>query len=446
VPRPYVRWWWLACAVLGVMIRGVQAGEWPQILGPDRNGTAVGERLGDTWPDPGPSTLWSRPVGSGFAGVAVDDGVAVLFHRLADKEIVEAVDAASGELRWKSAFPATYVPVISDDDGPRATPVIERGRVYVYGAMGNLHCLELSTGRTVWSRDTYEEFNSKEPFQGEPPEGYFGMASTPIVEGDKVLVNVGGDAQGAGIVAFSRETGQTEWKATHERAGYSSPVGATVDGTRHVIFVTRLSVLSLDPESGNVRFRFPFGRLGPTVNAASPVVFDGHVFVTASYGIGAVLARIGRAEDDVLWRDEKVLASQYTTCVEHEGCLFGIHGRQDGRPADLKCFDPKSRDVHWTQPLFGYATLLKAGDKLLILKTDGVLVLAAANVDRYEELARARIAETTTRALPALAHGRFYVRDTRTLQCLDLAEKKGSGSRVQHSASNRDPAGLNPEP
>ena len=414
---------WFASFLLAVPVCCAQAGDWPQILGPGRNGVAVDEQLADTWPEAGPATLWSRPVGSGFAGAAVCGDVAILFHRLGDEEVVEALDAATGAPRWKSAFPATYVPMISDDDGPRATPVIDSRRVYVYGAMGNLHCLDLATGETIWSRDTYKEFSSKEPFQGEPAEGYFGIGSTPIVEGDKLLVNVGGDAQGAGIVAFSCETGRTEWKATTERASYASPVAVTVDGTRHAIFVTRLSVVSLDPQTGSLRFQFPFGRLGPTVSAASPVVFDGHLFVTASYGIGGVLAKIGPDDADVLWRDPKLLASQYTTCVEHQGCLFGIHGRQDGRPADLKCFNPRSRQVHWTEPRFGYATLLKAGDKLLILKTDGDLVLAAANVERYEEFVRARIADTTTRALPALAAGRLYVRDARTLQCLDVGKK-----------------------
>lgn len=408
--------------MIGILVSGAGAGEWPQILGPNRSGVAVDEPLADHWSEAGPKTLWSRPVGSGFAQVAVAHGTAILFHRPGDEEVVEALDAATGTPRWKAAFPATYVPIISDDDGPRAAPVIDRGRVYVHGAMGNLHCLDLATGETLWSRDTFADFGSKQPFRGEPPEGYFGMASTPIVEGDNVLLNVGGDAQEAGIVAFSRATGNTVWKATRERASYSSPVAVTVDGVRHVIFVTRLSVLSLDPATGRVRFQFPFGRLGPTVNAASPVVFDSHLFVTASYGVGGLLARISSDNAEVLWRDSKVLASQYTTCVEHEGCLFGIHGRQDGRPADLKCFNPKSRQVRWIEPLFGYATLLKAGHKLLILKTDGVLVLAAANLDRYEELARARVADTTTRALPALAAGRLYLRDTRTLRCLGVGE------------------------
>lgn len=410
----------LVAVTFSLLVSGALAGDWPQILGPNRNGVAIDEHLATAWPEAGPERLWSRPVGSGFAGVAVSGDLAILFHRLADEEVVEAIDVATGEPRWKSAFPASYVPIISDDDGPRATPLVDRGRVYVYGAMGNLLCLDLATGKTLWSRDTFADFNSKQPFRGEPPEGYFGIASTPIVEGENLLVNVGGDDQTAGVVAFSCRSGETVWKATSERASYSSPVAATVDGERHVIFATRLNVVSLDPATGRIRFEFPFGRLGPTVNAASPVVFDSHVLVTASYGVGAVLARIGRHDAKILWRDPKILASQYTTAVEHQDSVFAIHGRQDGRPADLKCCNPKTRRVHWTEPLFGYATLLRAGPTLLILKTDGVLVLAAANLDRYEEFARARVARGTTRALPALAAGRLLVRDTQTVACFDV--------------------------
>lgn len=413
---------WSLCLAIGLFVSSGRAGDWPQILGPHRNGVAVDEHLADNWPAGGPIPLWSRPVGSGFAGVSVSGDLAILFHRLGDEEIVEALDLDTGRPRWKIPFPATYSPIISDDNGPRATPVIDADRVFVYGAMGNLHCIDLASGNTIWSRDTFDDFHAKQASYGEPAEGFFGMASTPIVEGDKLLVNVGGQGQ-AGIVAFSRDTGQTVWKATGERASYSSPVAVTVNGVRHLIFVTRLNVFSVDPDTGDVRFQFPFGRPGPTVNAASPLVFGRHLFVTASYGIGGVLAEIGGDEAEVIWRDSKTLASQYTTCIEHQGRLFGIHGRQDGRPADLRCFDPMTRKMHWTQPLFGYASLLKAGDKLLILKTDGNLVLASANVNRYEELARARVSRTTTRALPALANGRLYVRDTRTLRCLRVGER-----------------------
>jgi outer membrane protein assembly factor BamB len=410
----------LPLALLAILPAHVEAGDWPQILGPHRNGVAVEERIARTWPSAGPKTLWQRDVGRGFAGVAVSKGTAILFHRLDDQDVVEALAATTGKTIWKSAFPASYVPTFSKDDGPRVVPIIALDRVYTCGAMGYLHCLELATGKTLWERNTYEDYNAKQPNDGEPPEGYFGIGSSPIVEGDKVILNVGGDTQQAGIVAFAASTGRTVWKATSERASYSSPVAITSGGGRQVVFVTRLSVVSLNPENGKVWFQFPFGRVGTTVNAASPVVFDGHLFVTASYGIGALFVKIAGSDAEVLWRDPRILASQYTTCVESGGYLFGIHGRQDGPRAELRCLDPKARKIRWAEPSFGYATLIRADGKLLILKTDGTLVLAAANSTQYEELARMQVCEHITRALPALAEGLFFVRDTKVLKCIDL--------------------------
>jgi outer membrane protein assembly factor BamB len=402
------------------MDAGARAGDWPQILGPGRNGAAADEQVADSWPAAGPVIVWRRDTGSGFAGVSVSKGTAILYHRIGEEEVVEAMQASSGKVLWKSSFPASYVPSYTEDAGPRSVPIVSRDRVYVYGAMGELRCLDLSTGKVLWERKTYEEFNSKRPFHGEPAEGYFGVASSPIVEGDKIIVNVGGDASDAGIVAFAADTGRTVWRATRERASYSSPLAVSVEGTRHVIFVTRLNVVSLDPANGHVRFQFPFGRTGPSVSAANPVILDGHLFVTASYGIGSVLARIGSDRAEVLWRDREILASQYTTCVEKDGCLFGIHGRQDGPPAELRCINPRTRKVLWSRPEFGYATLIRCGDKLLILKTEGTLVLAAADPKKYEEIGAARVCESTARALPALSGGLFYVRDTSQLKCLDL--------------------------
>lgn len=396
------------------------AGDWPQILGPHRNGIAENESLADSWPEEGPSTVWQRDVGRGFAGVAVADGTVVLFHRIGDKERVEAMKAETGNVLWTADFPATYRPSFINDDGPRCVPIIHNGRVFVYGARGGLHCLDRKTGRKIWSRDTYEDYNSKRPFRGEPPEGYFGIGSTPLVEGNKLLVNVGGAAQKAGIVAFDLESGQTVWKSTEERASYSAPTAVTVDGVRHVIFAARFNVVSINPDNGEVRFRFPFGRPGPNVTAATPLAFDGHLFVTAAYGFGAVFAKLEKDDADILWRSDDVLSSHYTTSILHEGHLYGIHGRQDVGVADLRCFDPRTQEIHWTQNDFGYATLIRADGKLLILKTDGELVLAEPTPNRYHELDRARLFNNTTRALPALSEGRLYVRDTETLKCIDL--------------------------
>src|SRR5262249_12570199 len=156
----------------------------------------------------------------------------------------------------------------SSDDGPRCTPVIHGDSVFLLGPGGELACVAFETGKQIWHRQVYQEFKA--------PDGYFGAGSSPIVESEKLLLNVGG-AGGAGLVAFSLTDGKTLWKATDEAASYSSPVATTIEGVRHLIFVTRLNVVSVDPANGEVRFRFPFGARGPTVNAANPLVLGDHV-------------------------------------------------------------------------------------------------------------------------------------------------------------------------
>jgi outer membrane protein assembly factor BamB len=196
----------LCLAWLAIAMPVVQAGDWPQILGPNRNGVAVEERIAVTSLNMGPKTLWQYTVGSGFAGVAVNKGNVILFHRIGDEEIVEALSASTGKPVWKSAIPTGYRPSYTDDNGPRAVPIVTQGRVYVYGASGYLRCLDVTTGKSVWERDTYKDFNSKKEFHGEPAEGYFGIASSPIIEGDKIVVNIGGDRETAGIGACGAGT------------------------------------------------------------------------------------------------------------------------------------------------------------------------------------------------------------------------------------------------
>lgn len=398
------------------------AGDWPQILGPTRNGIAQKEKIASSWAGSKPKSLWEKEVGQGFAGVSIANGIAVVFHRIGDEEIAEGVNAKTGERLWRVSSPTEYQGSYNPDGGPRAVPVIQDGQVYLYGARGNLSCVNLADGKKVWTRDTYADFSNKRPSRGEPPEGFFGFASSPIVEGDKVLLNVGGSGKNAGIVAFNRKTGTTIWTATDERASYSSPVATTIDGQRHIVFATRLKVVSVDPANGRVLFEFPFGELGPSATGASPVLLGNSVFITGSYRFGAVLARTGRSGAIEVWRSDEILSSQYTTSIAYDKLLFGVHGRQDSAPAELRCVNPITRQVIWKENGFGYATMILADDKLLIMKTNGELVLAAADTQKYQELARANLFDgrVTTRALPALSNGLFYVRDGRTLKCFDL--------------------------
>ena len=143
-----------------------------------------------------------------------------------------------------------------------------------------------------------------------------------------------------------------------------------------------------------------------------------HLFVSASYGVGAVWAEFGATSAKTVWASDDVMSSQYTTCAQKDGYLYGIDGRQDVGVARLRCFDPRTGKVAWTQEDFGTGNLILAGDKLLALKTNGELVLVDPSPEHFKPLATAQILSTTTQALPALSAGRLFARDTKTLKCL----------------------------
>lgn len=404
-------------------------GDWPQIMGPYRNGhAAANESLASEWPAGGPALKWQRPVGSGFSGLAVSRNVAILFHRIEDQEIVEALQADTGEVLWKHQTPVSYKGTFNPNDGPIAVPLIYKDRVYVFGIAGHLQCLDIKTGTPIWSRQTHKEFKVG--------EGYFGVGSTPIIIEDKLLVNVGGKRQNAGIVAFSLDKGRTLWQTMPDDASYSSPTSGFFNGRFYALFITRLHLVGIDPQHGDILFQFPFGKRGPTVNGANPIQVGRHVFATASYGVGGFWGIVEGNSVSEIWRSEKPMSSQYTTPIEYDGSLIGIDGRQDIGPARLVCFDPKTQKVFWSKENFGYATLLEVDGKLLILKTDGTLVMATASKEEYQELGRAQVLNSTTRALPALSNGLLFVRDTKTLKCLELNKPAPSPVTPQKSSSN----------
>ncbi len=387
------------------------AGEWPQILGPNRDGVAVDETLLSQWPAAGPAELWQAPVGQGFAGVAVKDSVVYLFHRIDNEETVEARSATRGDLVWKQSFPSDYRGGYSSDAGPRCVPLVTDHHVFVFGAEGVLRCLQISDGSEVWSRDTAADFNA--------PDGYFGAGSTPVLHNNRLIVNIGG-RDNAAVVAFDANDGSDVWKSVSDTASYSSPVIATVNGMEHALVVTRYNLVSLNPGNGDVRFQFRFGMRGPTVNGATPVVVDDHVFVSSSYRVGSAWARIDPDDNTPVRSGEELLATQYATPIRHGSLLFAVDGRQDVGPASLKCIDPAQQTVLWEENGFDYGTMIRVQEELLALNSGGDLLRIAADREKYRERQRARVLEPTPRGyrLPALSHGRLFVRDDRVLKCL----------------------------
>jgi outer membrane protein assembly factor BamB len=397
---------------LSVFICGqLFAADWPQFLGPDRNGVSAETGLLQTWPKEGPPVVWQMDVGEGFSGPVVAGGSLVLFHRVGDKEVVQCLGAADGKEKWKFSSPTDYRDQLGKGDGPRATPVIAGDRVYTLGAAGKMHCLKLDNGDKVWERSLWSDYNSS--------LGYFGAGTSPIVEGDLVLVNVGG--KGAGIVALNKDTGKEVWKATDDPSSYSSPVAATIDGVRSVIFFTRTGLQVLDPAKGTVRASLRWrAKIDASVNAATPLVLDGHVFLTASYGTGAILLKVKSDGVEKVWDGDETLSAQFNTPLRRGDYLYGFDGRQDYHESKLRCVEWKTGKVRWTQKGFGCGSAVLADGNLIILDEDGSLVLAETNPDGYKEKARARVLKGVCRAQIALADGHLYGRDDNKLVCWNL--------------------------
>jgi hypothetical protein len=191
------------------------------------------------------------------------------------------------------------------------------------------------------------------------------------------------------------------------------------------VFVTRLNTVVVDPRDGTVLLKFPFGRRGPTVNAAMPLVFGDRLFVTASYGIGARLVRLRGEQLETVWENDDSLSSQYPTPIYHDGYLYGIHGREDVGVAELRCVDAGSGKLMWSVPGFGMAHTIRAGNRLLLLAVDGRLLLTEASPEGFRTIASGRVSDLVTRALPALVEGYLYFRENGygggAVKCVALA-------------------------
>jgi outer membrane protein assembly factor BamB len=386
------------------------AADWPQFLGPDRNGTIAGPALLESWGPSGPKVVWRKQVGQAFAGPAVVQNRVLVFHRVGNEEVLESLDVKTGASVWRYAYPTTYRDDFGFDEGPRAVPVVSGGIVYTFGAQGQLHAVDLAKGTRVWSEDTMKRFNVT--------KGYFGAGGSPLVEGGRVIANIGGDK--AGVVAFDAKTGNVVWSATEDDASYSSGVAATIGGRRSAVFLTRDNLIGFDPATGAIQFQRRWrARIAASVNAATPLVIGDSIFVSAQYGPGAGVLRVEESKLTELWASDDVLSNHYATSVYYDGYLYGYHGRQEFGPS-LRAVDFKTGTVKWSLEQFRAGSITLVGDKLLIIREGGEMILAPASPQAFKPIARAQVLPGVVRPLPAIAEGFVYVRNENTLVCLDL--------------------------
>ena len=390
------------------------AGDWPGLLGPERNGLAKGEKISPAFPAAGPKVLWKMKVGTGYSGPVVLGNKMIIFHRQDNQNIVSCRSSDAGKTLWTFSYPADYVDGFNFDDGPRSVPAMDASHVYTFGAEGMLHCLSLSDGKKIWAVDTRNKFKTD--------KSYFGRVSSPWIEGNKLLLNLGGENK-HGIAAFEKSTGKILWGATDHPAGYSSPTVTTIGKRRHALCFTRTGLVSLNPDNGKVDFIEKWrSRIDASVNAACPIIHQDKVFISACYQTGGLLLQITPDGPKKIWSGDDILDSHYTTPVQHKGSLFGFHGRQE-RGAEFRCVDWTTGKVQWKHEPGGVGSVMVADDKLIILVESGKLILAPADPSGFKPMASAKILGRDIRAYPALSNGRFYARDKSQLVCVQLGQR-----------------------
>jgi outer membrane protein assembly factor BamB len=397
-----------ACVAIAAPAIG-GAEDWPQHLGPRRDGTSS-EPAPQAWPAAGPTIVWRREIGRGYAAPAVAGGQVFVFHRVGDEVRLDCLQAADGKPIWTHRAPTDYRDDFGFSDGPRATPTVTAKQVFVFGADGELQAVDRATGKRQWSVPTAERFAV--------PKGFFGAAASPLVVGDRLFLNVGGKS--SGLVAFDTADGEVAWATGSDGASYASAVTAKLGGRDVVLFFTRAGIALAAPADGAILATYPLrSRSNSSVNAATPLVVGDRIFASASYGTGAVLLEARSDRLEPVWSSDDALSSHYATSVAHDELLFGFHGRQEYGPS-LRCVELATGAVKWSVDRFGAGTITRVGDRLLVLHEDGRLFLAPASARGFEPIAEARLLGPTVRALPAYSDGVLYAHDERELVAVRL--------------------------
>ncbi len=400
---------------------------WPNYRGPNHDGISSEKLPGTTWPAAGPKQLWRTVTPAGFSSIAVAEGRAfTLVTRAVEgvkRDVLVALDAGSGKELWAANLsPSKYDgggdSGTSDNkggDGPRSTPTVTDGRVYVLDGKLTLLCLEAATGKEVWKKDLVAEHAARNiAWQN---------AASPVLDGDLLFVAGGGEGQA--LLGIDRRTGKTVWKGENDRMTHATPVVANLLGERQVLFFTQSGLVAVRPRDGTVLWRqaFPY----KTSTAASPIVDGDLVYCAAGYGVGAGVYRIAKDgtafKSTEVWRAENKLQNHWSTPVLHRGHLYGLFGFKEYGACPLKCIELATGKEKWSQPGFGPGNVTLVDNHLVVLGDAGQLVLVEASEAAYREKARADILDGKCWSTPSFAGGRVYARSTKESVCVDLAAK-----------------------
>jgi outer membrane protein assembly factor BamB len=387
-----------------------QVTDWYQWRGPNRDGHSAETGLLQQWPANGPPQVWRTVgAGTGYSSFAASNGRLFTMGAKANVEYVIAFDAASGKKLWETPNGQRFRN--EQGDGPRGTPTIDGDRVYAFGGSGELAALDAVTGKKIWSVNVVQQFGGTTP--------YWGYSESPLVIGDRLIVNAGG--RRASIVAINKADGKTLWQNHNDEAGYSSPMLLRTGSLQQAVFFTAQRALAVDPRDGRLLWTYNRASNG-TANIATPVVRGNRVFVSSDYGTGAALlevraaGNVASAQEVYFTRDMKNHHASSVLVGDH------IYGFDSSILTALR-FD--SGQMAWEHRSVGKGSLIYADQRLYLFSEQGVVGLADAAADAYRERGRFRITtgDSPTWSHPIITNGKLIIRDQDNVYAYDVKVK-----------------------
>ena len=381
---------------------------WPGFRGRHRDGHDDTTPIATNWPAEGLHPLWKQPIGGGYASFAIGGGRAFTIEQRREEEVVTAYDIQSGRELWATGYAAVFDEMMGGV-GPRATPYFDEGNVYSLGALGDLLCLDAATGKVIWKVNIIADNQAKVL--------YYGMASSPLVVRNEVIVQAGG-SNGKSVVAYDKRTGKRLWHTLDDPASYSSPMLVELAGQEQLLIVTEHRAVGLRTEDGSLLWATPWIVKEHNRNNAQPLLLGTNRFMlSGGYGTGSEAIGISRTvasfEARPLWHSTS-LKNKFTSSVFWQGFVYGLD--ED----ILVCLDSQTGERKWKDGRYGYGQIVMADGYLIVLSGEGQLALVKANPDRFEEVARFQALEGKTWNHPALADGKILVRNAVQMACFDL--------------------------
>ena len=424
----------LPCLILLSLYNLVEAADWPQWRGPNRDGTWNEKGIVKKFTSEQLPIRWRAKISNGYSGPTVAKGRVYITDRLTSPEQVERVlcfDAMTGKPIWSYSYECKYEKV-GYPNGPRAAVTINDNRTYSLGTMGHLYCLDAATGKLLWYKDCSAEYKAKIPI--------WGISASPLVENDLVIVQVGG-RENACWIAFDKITGKEKWRALDDNASYSAPIMIEQAGKRVLLCWTGDSIAGLNPLTGKLHWQYPFKPFRMVINVPTPVFHNGYLFVSSFYD-GSLLLKVNPDELSVekVWRCKG--ASEVETdslhCMISTPVIQGEHIYGVDSYGQLRCLGLHTGDRIWESldavPKNRWANIhmVKNEDKIWMFNESGELIISKLSPKGFHEISRAKLIKPTKGQLnrgvcwshPAYANRHIYIRNDEELICADLSEKE----------------------